>query len=108
MDTTATTLIAEGTSINGKIEMDAKLHVDGIINGDIHSTNIVTIGTTGKITGEIHANHLMVSGHFEGIADCENIDILAGGRVAGDIISNNLIIESQGKFEGTSKIRVEK
>ena len=53
------------------------------------------------------AEKLVVSGHLEGNADCEAIDILAGGSIRGDIISTNLIIESQGKFEGQSKIRVD-
>lgn len=43
---------------------------------------------------------------MDGNADCNNIEILAGGRMIGDISSVNLVIESQAIFEGYSKIRV--
>jgi cytoskeletal protein CcmA (bactofilin family) len=49
---------------------------------------------------------LVVSGELEGNADCANIEILAGGKMNGDLVSSNLIIEAQAVFEGYSKIRV--
>ena len=107
VDSSGTTIIAKGTKITGKIDIACKLHIDGEIDGTVHSSNIVAIGSSGLIRGEVFSEKLMVSGHLEGNADCESIDILAGGSIRGDIVSINLIIESQGKFEGQSKIRVE-
>jgi len=66
----------------------------------------VTVGTSGIIKGEVFSQRLLVSGEVIGNCDCANLEILAGGKVLGDIISSNLIIESQGFFEGTSKIKV--
>lgn len=107
MDTSGTTVIAEGTRINGKIEVDSKLHVDGVVDGTVQSSNVVTIGSKGIIKGEIFAEKLIVSGEFDGNADCKEIDILAGGKIVGDITSKNLVIESNGFFEGSSKVKVE-
>ena len=106
MDTTGTTVIAKGTKITGKLELECKLHIDGEIDGIIHSSNIVTIGASGLIKGEVFAAKLIVSGEMEGNADCDNIDVLAGGKILGDITSNNLVIEPKGMFEGHSKIKV--
>ena len=106
MDTSETTVIAKGTKITGKIDIGCKLHVDGEIDGSIHSSNIVTIGTAGMIKGEVFAERLLVSGEIVGNCDCQNIEILAGGKILGDITSSNLVIESQGFFEGNSKIKV--
>ena len=106
MDTSETTVIAKGTKITGKIDVECKLHIDGEIDGSIHSSNVVIIGTPGLIKGEIFAERLLVSGEVVGNCDCQNIEILAGGKIVGDIISSNLIIESQGFFEGSSKIKV--
>jgi len=58
------------------------------------------------IKGEVFAQRLLVSGEIMGNCDCQNIEILAGGKIIGDIMSANLIIESQGYFEGNSKIKV--
>lgn len=106
MDTSETTVIAKGTKITGKLDVECKLHIDGLIEGTIYSSSIVTVGTAGVVKGEIFAQRLLVSGEVLGNCDCANIEILAGGRVIGDIASANLIIESQGFFEGTSKIKV--
>ena len=106
MDTSETTVVAKGTKITGKVDIGCKLHVDGEIEGSIHSTNVVTIGTSGVIRGEIFSERLLVSGEIVGNCNCQNIEILAGGKVLGDIVSSNLVIESQGYFEGNSKIKV--
>jgi len=58
------------------------------------------------IKGEVFAERLLVSGEIVGNCDCQNIEILAGGKILGDITSSNLVIESQGFFEGNSKIKV--
>lgn len=58
------------------------------------------------IKGEVFAERLLVSGEIVGNCDCQNIEVLAGGKILGDIISANLVIESQGYFEGNSKIKV--
>lgn len=66
----------------------------------------MTVGSSGIVKGEIFAEKLVVSGEMQGNADCGNIEILSGGKVSGDIVSTNLIIESQAIFEGYSKIKV--
>ena len=43
-----------------------------------------------------------MSGLFEGTADCNTIEILPNGHIKGKIITNELIIEKQGFFEGES------
>lgn len=107
VDTSGTTVIAEGTKVSGTLEIDSKLHVDGIIDGVVNSKSMVTIGSKGIVKGEIYADKLVVSGEFDGNADCKEIDILAGGKLMGDVLSTNLVIESKGFFEGSSKVRVD-
>jgi len=106
MDTSDTTVIAKGTRVVGEIEISSKLHIDGEIEGKINSKSVVTIGSDGLVKGEIISQKLLVSGQMEGNCDCESIEILAKGKITGDIISSNLVIESNGFFEGTSKIKV--
>jgi cytoskeletal protein CcmA (bactofilin family) len=106
VDTSGTTIIAKGTKLTGKLDIECKLHIDGEIEGSIHSANVVTVGSSGVLKGEVFAERLVVSGQMDGNADCNHIEVLAGGHVVGDIISTNLVIESQGVFEGYSKIRV--
>lgn len=103
-----TTIIARGAKIDGVFNCASRLHVDGELKGEIHSKSIVTIGKGGKINGNITASRLIVNGLFEGSADCDGVEVLAGGRFLGKVISKELIIESKAQFEGESKIKIEK
>ena len=103
-DLTNTTSITAGTKVMGDIEIEYKLQLDGEISGKISSKSIISIGRTGLIEGEIVSQKLIVAGRFFGTADCEEIEILAGGKVVGQITCNVLIIERSGSFEGESKL----
>lgn len=79
------------------------MHVDGEIEGTIKSSNIVTIGTKGKVRGEIIAKSFVVNGSFEGSVDSDTVEILSKGRVKGSLLYSELTIEKGGNFEGESK-----
>lgn len=101
----ATTVIATGAKIEGTFNFHCKLHVDGEIRGQIFSNSIITIGKSGALKGELKAKKLIVSGLYEGSADCESVEIIAGGKFLGKILAKDLLIESGSGFEGESKIK---
>jgi len=98
-----TTVIATDTKITGKIQVESKVHVDGEFSGTINAKSVISVGKNGLIEGEIVAQKLVVTGCFLGTAHCEEIEILASGKVVGQITSNVLVIERGGFFEGESK-----
>lgn len=100
-----TTIIAAGTKIDGEFNLNCKLHIDGEVTGKINSTNIVSIGAEGSIKGELSSRKLIVSGLFEGTADCDSIELLKDGKIVGKIISKDLMIESDSIFEGESQLK---
>ncbi|MBF0186715.1 MAG: polymer-forming cytoskeletal protein [Magnetococcales bacterium] len=101
----STTIIAPGTKINGIVDAESVFHVDGELEGEIRSTGVVTIGRTGTIRGHLKAKKLMVTGVFSGKADCDEIEILAGGNVSGEIASKVLVVERGSHFEGESNLK---
>jgi cytoskeletal protein CcmA (bactofilin family) len=94
------TVIAKGTYIIGGISTDGTVHIDGKFEGVILEADIISIGQTGEVIGDIKANNLIISGLFDGKIDCNEVHIMATGRVIGEIKYNDLIIEPDGKFEG--------
>ena len=78
------------------------MQIDGAHVGRIEAKSRVTIGHEGKVEGELSANTLSVTGVFQGTADCENVEIHAGGTLRGKVISNNLTIDQNCTFEGES------
>lgn len=73
----------------------------------MQSTSVVVIGKKGRLNGDLKADKLVVNGEFEGSADCSYVEVLAGGRFIGNVISKELMIESKAYFQGQSNIRAE-
>lgn len=101
-----TTVIANGAKLKGEFSFACRLHVDGVIEGVIDSNNLIVIGKRGHVAGELEAERLVVSGVFEGSANCSKVEVLADGVFTGDVTSEELIIEAKAKFQGQSKLRV--
>jgi cytoskeletal protein CcmA (bactofilin family) len=96
------TIIAECARIVGEFNTNCSLHIDGKFDGNIKSNNVVTIGKSGYAKGNVSASNFIVSGIFEGNIDCNVVEILPGGIIKGKIVSEELIIEKKGFFEGES------
>lgn len=79
--------------------------MDGRIEGAVHSEAEVAIGQGGSIEGELKADHIVISGRFEGNIDAKRLEIVAGGRVNGDVTVAELVIEPGALFNGNSRIR---
>ena len=98
--TNVTTIIPQGTCIIGGINAKGTVLIDGKFEGVILDAEIISIGLTGEVIGDIKANDLIVNGLFDGKIDCDKIQILSKGKVIGEIRYNELEIEKNGQFEG--------
>ena len=94
------TVIAQGTCIIGGISTEGSVHIDGKFEGVILEADVISIGKTGEVIGDIKANNLIVSGLLDGKIDCNEVQILAQGKVIGTMQYNELIIDEAGNFEG--------
>lgn len=97
-------IITPGTSIKGEIRCEGNILLNGNFEGAIISQGEVVVGKSGRVTGEIQAQKLLVSGEFRGNYTGEIIDIMPYGKVYGDVKVNNIIIEPNAVFEGETKI----
>lgn len=57
----------------------------------------------GEVKGFVKARTVVLSGVLEGKVACERIDILATGKLIGELISGEMTIEAGGKFIGESR-----
>ena len=97
-------IITPGTFIKGEIRCDGNILLNGEFEGAIVSQSEVVVGKSGRVSGEIQASKLLVSGEFRGNFTGEVIDIMPYGKVYGDVKVNNIIIEPNAVFEGETKI----
>jgi cytoskeletal protein CcmA (bactofilin family) len=97
-------IITPGTAIKGEIRCDGNILINGELEGNIMSRSEVVVGKSGRVRGEIQAQKLLVSGEFKGNFTGEVIDIMPYGKVYGDVVVNNIVIEPNAVFEGETKI----
>lgn len=61
-----TTIISSSVKIEGKITTNGNIRVDGELQGDIISQNNVTVGESGQVNGQIHAEVITIGGKVTG------------------------------------------
>ncbi len=87
------------------MKLSCNLYVDGEFEGSINSSKEVNVGKHGHIKGDVITNRLVVQGFVEGTINADKVEIKSAGKVSGTIESTELIIETQGVFEGTSVVK---
>lgn len=98
-----TTVISQGTVIEGEINLDAKLHLDGTFQGSITSSNDISIGASGHFEGTVNGRTMLISGYAKGTFECDRLEITDTGKVYGEVIAEEFVIEPGGRFVGGSR-----
>ena len=95
--------IGGATAVRGQIASREDLWIDGQFEGEIHAAgHQVTVGTGGRIRGEVHARAVIVEGELHGEAHAEQqIVVRAGGRMHGDARAPRIQLEDGCSFNGT-------
>ena len=94
--------IVEGTKIEGTVNANSDIRVDGAIKGKLFCDAKVIIGPTGKVDGEIRCDNAVIEGKFEGTMTVkELLNIRETAAVDGDITCGKLIVQPGGTIDGT-------
>ncbi|WP_054956575.1 bactofilin family protein [Paenibacillus dakarensis] len=97
------TLISQGSQIEGTLNCDSDLRIDGKFNGSIESQGHVTIGENAIARSNISAKEVIVAGKvFGDIAAEGKLTITPTGQMHGDVIASSLIIMEGGVLNGAS------
>lgn len=99
------TIISAGVSIEGKLNSNGNVRIDGEVKGDINASGNVTIGENGEVNGEIRASVVTVGGKVLGsIHSKEKLVLESKALLKGDLITKILVVEAGAKFEGNSSM----
>jgi cytoskeletal protein CcmA (bactofilin family) len=89
--------------IRGDLSAEGAFRIDGTIEGSVVSRAEVVIGDTGVVRGDVAGSDVVVAGQIIGNVRCTgHLEILAKGKVEGDIAAQSVRIETGGVFRGTS------
>ncbi|MGF1869708.1 bactofilin family protein [Photobacterium indicum] len=100
---TSSTIIAQGCSIRGNIELTCNIQVDGYVEGKVRTDQTLVISNQGRVKGEIIANHIVINGMYDGTCYANSIEILQDGKASGTIHCDDLSIERGGSFLGETQ-----
>jgi cytoskeletal protein CcmA (bactofilin family) len=98
-------IIGLGTTIEGNVDAQGDIRIDGKIIGNVVSRGKVVLGTTGVIEGNIIAKNAEVAGETIGKINIEELLILKGtANINGDIATSKLMVETGANFTGTCQM----
>jgi cytoskeletal protein CcmA (bactofilin family) len=83
-------LIAEGSQIDGNFKFSDGLRIDGAVIGNIFGNpdlaSILVISETATVTGEIHADHIIINGTVTGPVHARlMLELQPKARIQGDV-----------------------
>lgn len=96
-----TTLIGQGTKVNGDIKSTNDIRIDGTIIGNVISQAKIIIGSTGIVEGDIAGNQADIVGKVSGNIKIKDLLLLRGESVVeGNIYASKLQVEPTSTFNG--------
>jgi cytoskeletal protein CcmA (bactofilin family) len=94
--------IVEGTRIEGTVNSDSNIRIDGEVKGNILTKGRVVIGPKGKIIGEVTCQNAEIEGVIEGKIMVEDLlSLKASARLDGEIFTSKLAIDPGANFTGS-------
>jgi cytoskeletal protein CcmA (bactofilin family) len=94
-------VLASGAKWNGTLTVDSSVRIDGVFSGQIISNGTVHVAEGAQVDAKIQAVFVAISGDLKGQIHCEQrTDLLAHGRVRGDVITKTLIVQEGAVFDG--------
>lgn len=100
------TVIGENISIEGSIRGTEHLVIEGSMNGNIElEKHNFTVGSKGRVEGEIKAQNVKVSGQMIGnIKSQGKVEITKEADFMGDIRSKSISVEDGAYFKGSIEL----
>lgn len=101
-------LIAVGTRIQGDVQFDDGLRIDGDVMGDIKAhegaPSILVISESARVVGEIHADHVIINGAVKGPVHAkELLELQPKARIEGDVAYKALEMHQGATIAGLLK-----
>ncbi|MEW4981595.1 MAG: polymer-forming cytoskeletal protein [Cycloclasticus sp.] len=103
--TNVSTIIGEGTVIQGDIVYAGGLHIDGRVVGNVSaehaSETTLTLSKLGSIHGNVNVPTVVIDGEVQGdVAASERVQLIANSRITGNVQYNLIEMEVGAEVNG--------
>ena len=87
--------------IDGNLQSQASIRVDGRVIGRVDSESTVELGPGSSVKSDVHGQKVSVAGAVAGnVSAKERVDLLAGAKLTGDVRAPRLTIADGATFRG--------
>jgi cytoskeletal protein CcmA (bactofilin family) len=94
-------VIGENSVFEGRFYVSGSILIEGKFDGDIRTEDHLTVGPTGKVKTDIYARRVTIGGTLIGnITATEEVDLLANGKVLGNVVTPKLNVENGVLIQG--------
>jgi cytoskeletal protein CcmA (bactofilin family) len=101
----STSLLSKKIKIEGEIQGNEDLHVEGHFKGSIKITGDIFIGPTAIVEADVEAYNVIVQGQVTGnIMAHKQLQLQSSGKLLGDCVAQAIHINEGALFEGRSKM----
>jgi len=103
--TTSSNSLVQGTSVEGNLQADKDIRIDGTLKGSLNCKGKVIIGPTGNIIGDITCENAVIEGRFEGILIVGDVlHVKETAKIEGDVSTQKLIVQPGSIFNVKCKM----
>jgi len=95
-------LLGRGATYEGDLSFEGRVRVDGVFRGRIYTDEVLEIGESGVIDGEVDAEDLIVAGRVEGKVRVRGVLTLEStGCIHGEVDASQLVSKEGAKLRAT-------
>jgi cytoskeletal protein CcmA (bactofilin family) len=102
------TVLGPTLEIEGEIEGDEDLVIQGQVQGKIVSRKSLTVDDSGNVEAMVTTESMTVAGKLSGNVEAsEKVEIRKDGKMIGDIKAPRVIIADGAKFKGNIEMGID-
>ncbi len=104
-DSASTTVIAKGTTIEGKFACGENVRLDGAIHGEVKVDKRFVMGDGSYVQGNIVALTATIKGKIKGdIQVKEALHLMDSAIIDGNIIAKTMVVDEGARYNGACRI----
>lgn len=104
---TISTFIGQGTSLDGTLEFQGTIRLDGEVKGQVNSQNgTLIIGDKAVVKAQVRVDTAIIRGEINGSIEAKTrIEAYPPARIIGDIQAPEICVESGVVFNGSCNMQ---
>ena len=105
VSTELTGVLEKSAQFDGILAYNGCFHVNGSVTGKIVTPDMLVVGETGRVQGEIHAGVVIIYGKVEATIEAKyRVEFKKPAVFRGEMSTPSLKVEEGVLFEGTNKM----